>query len=77
MIFQSAAAAARVESPGQVPLRVLSTIFAVLRVLRVALLQSQGFNGWMPHSPEEYRLIFARIQAGMSEREAGYRGSLA
>lgn len=34
-------------------------------------------TGWMPHSPEEYRLIFARIQAGMSEREAGYRGSLA
>jgi len=46
MIFQSAAATARVESPGQVPLRVLSTIFAVLRVLRVALLQSQGFSGW-------------------------------
>ncbi|MCE0744473.1 helix-turn-helix domain-containing protein [Acetobacter sicerae] len=32
---------------------------------------------WMPHSPEEYRLICARMDAGMTPREAGYRGSLA
>ncbi|MBS0981521.1 helix-turn-helix domain-containing protein [Acetobacter thailandicus] len=33
-------------------------------------------NGWMPHTPEEYRLINERINAGMTPKEAGYRGSL-
>ncbi|MBY4640608.1 hypothetical protein K6L44_11545 [Gluconacetobacter entanii] len=32
-------------------------------------------TGRMPHTPEEYRLIFARMDAGMSAQEAGYRGS--
>jgi len=33
-------------------------------------------NGWMPHTPEEYRLINERINSGMTPKEAGYRGSL-
>lgn len=33
--------------------------------------------GWMPHSPDEYRLILERMAAGLTPEEAGYRGSLA
>ena len=35
--------------------------------------QSQK-NRLMPHTPEEYRLIFARMDEGMTAQEAGYRG---
>ncbi|WP_062454340.1 helix-turn-helix domain-containing protein [Gluconobacter oxydans] len=34
-------------------------------------------TGWMPHSPDEYRLILERMAAGLTPKEAGYRGNLA
>ena len=34
-------------------------------------------NGWMPHSPDEYRRILERMAAGLTPEAAGYRGSLA
>lgn len=34
-------------------------------------------TGQMPHSPDEYRRIWERMAAGLTPKEAGYRGSLA
>ena len=33
-------------------------------------------NGWMPHSFDEYRRICEGIAAGLTPKEAGYKGSL-